>query len=98
MGDYKGPRPLWHPLHAACGRCSIRLASQLARRRRIPYTEVDSKGQPLNGANKYTLTFAKGQTPPVEGFSSITMYVIDGGWWFVPNSLNKFTVSPRNHL
>ena len=63
-----------------------------------PYTEVDSKGEKLIGANKYTLTFAKGSTPPVDGFWSITMYMIDGGWWFVPNSLNKFTVSPRNHL
>jgi len=26
------------------------------------------------------------------------MYEIDQGWWFVPNKLNKFTVSPRNHL
>jgi hypothetical protein len=26
------------------------------------------------------------------------MYMIDQGWWFVPNPLNKFTVSPRNNL
>jgi hypothetical protein len=63
-----------------------------------PYTEVDGKGQPLDGANKYTLTFPKGQLPPVDGFWSITMYMIDKGWWFVPNPLNKFTVSPRDHL
>jgi hypothetical protein len=62
-----------------------------------PYIEVDSKGQKLTGANKYTLTFAKGETPPVKGFWSITMYMIDQGWWFVPNPLNKFTVSPRNN-
>jgi hypothetical protein len=63
-----------------------------------PYTEVDSTGQKLTGANKYTLTFAKGATPPVNGFWSITMYEIDQGWWFVPNALNKFTVSPRDNL
>lgn len=63
-----------------------------------PYAEVDSAGRPLSGANKYTLTFVKGQTPPVNGFWSITMYEIDQGWWFVPNPLNKFTVSPRNNL
>jgi hypothetical protein len=62
-----------------------------------PYTEVDSAGQKLNGANKYTLTFAKGEAPPVSGFWSITMYMIDQGWWFVPNALNKFTVSLRNN-
>jgi hypothetical protein len=63
-----------------------------------PYTTVDSKARKLNGASKYTLTFAKGETPPVNGFWSITMYEIDNGWWFVPNPLNKFTVSPRNKL
>jgi len=63
-----------------------------------PNTEVDSAGQKLSGAAKYTLTFAKGQTPPVNAFWSITMYEIDQGWWFVPNPLNKFTVSPRDNL
>ncbi len=63
-----------------------------------PYTWNDSTGQALNGANRYTVTFAKGQTPPVNAFWSITMYMIDQGWWFVPNALNKFTVSPRDKL
>ncbi len=63
-----------------------------------PYTEVDSTGQALSGVNKYTLTFAKDEAPPVNGFWSITMYEIDNGWWFVPNALNKFTVSPRDNL
>ena len=63
-----------------------------------PYTLIDSSGQKLEGKNKYTLTFAKDQTPPANGFWSITMYQIDKGWWFVPNPLNKFTVSPRNDL
>ena len=62
-----------------------------------PYTEVDSTGQKLTGANKYTLTFPKDATPPVKGFWSITMYMIDQGWWFVPNPLNKFTVSLRDN-
>ena len=59
-----------------------------------PYTEVDSAGQKLNGANKYTLTFAKGETPPVDGFWSITMYMIDQGWWFVPNPLEQVHSEP----
>jgi hypothetical protein len=62
-----------------------------------PYTEFDSNGQKLTGANKYTLTFGKDATPPVNGFWSITMYMIDQGWWFVPNPLNKFTVSMRDN-
>lgn len=63
-----------------------------------PYTTVDSTGATLSGANSYTLTFPKGEEPPVKGFWSITMYEVDNGWWFVPNSLNKFTVSPRDNL
>jgi hypothetical protein len=62
-----------------------------------PYTEVDSKGRTLSGTSKYTVTFAKGKTPPVDGFWSFTMYEIDQGWWFVPNALNKFTVSERDN-
>ncbi len=61
-----------------------------------PSTLVDSEGKTLNGSNKYTLTFKKGEAPPVDGFWSITMYIIDGGWWFYPNPLNKFTVSMRD--
>ena len=61
-----------------------------------PTTFVDGNGDKLNGANKYTITFPKGQTPPVLGFWSITMYFDDGGWWFYPNALNKFTESMRD--
>jgi hypothetical protein len=61
-----------------------------------PTAMVDGDGKKFNGANKYTITFPKGQTPPVDGFWSITMYFDDGGWWFYPNELNKFTVSMRN--
>jgi hypothetical protein len=61
-----------------------------------PVAQVDGEGKKLNGASKYTITFAREQTPPVGGFWSITMYFDDGGWWFYPNDLNKFTVSMRN--
>jgi hypothetical protein len=61
-----------------------------------PTAKVDTSGAKLNGANKYTLTFKKGETPPVNGFWSITMYIDDGGWWFNPNPMNKFTVSMRD--
>lgn len=61
-----------------------------------PYTMEDGTGRKLSGADKYTLTFPKGRTPPVDGFWSITMYFNDGGWWFYPNPLNKFTVSLRD--
>ena len=40
--------------------------------------------------------FDKGQTPPVNGFWSLTMY--DAEYFFVANPLNNYTVSPRNAL
>ncbi len=40
-----------------------------------PATRVDKDGQTLDGSkNNYTITFAKGQFPPVNAFWSITMY------------------------
>lgn len=59
-----------------------------------PTTKVDGQGKPLSGKNKYTLHFDAGQQPPVKGFWSITMY--DAQYFFVPNPLNRFTVSPRD--
>ena len=61
-----------------------------------PTSEVDADGKPYSGANKYVMHFAKGQTPPADGFWSITMY--NGDYFFVDNPLNKYTVSPRNNL
>jgi hypothetical protein len=63
-------------------------------------TYVDGDGNKLDGKNNYTITFPKGQTPPVnpKAFWSTTMYIIDNGLWFYPNKENKLTVSPRNDL
>ncbi|UJR18870.1 hypothetical protein I4U23_021998 [Adineta vaga] len=61
-----------------------------------PHTTVDSNGKKLSGENKYVIHFTKDQTPPVNAFWSITMY--DQDYFFVPNPLNKFTLSPRDPL
>jgi hypothetical protein len=58
-----------------------------------PTSQVDADGKPYDGANKYVLHFPKGQTPPAEGFWSLTMY--DGAYFFVPNPLNRYTLSSR---
>jgi len=36
------------------------------------YQDLDASGARLNGANRYTVTFPKDQTPPVNGFWSLT--------------------------
>jgi hypothetical protein len=61
-----------------------------------PTSIADADGKPYSGANKYVMHFPKGQTPPADGFWSLTMY--NGEFFFVENKLNKYTVSPRNAL
>jgi hypothetical protein len=56
-----------------------------------PINLADNAGRPLDGANRYTIHFDKGQTPPVDAFWSITLYDAEG--FQVPNSLNRFAVS-----
>jgi hypothetical protein len=56
-----------------------------------PLNLGDEAGRPLDGANKYTINFDKGATPPVNAFWSITLYDSDG--FQVPNGLNRFAVS-----
>ena len=60
-----------------------------------PTSEKDGEGKEYDGAsNKYVMHVEKGQFPPVNGFWSITMY--DKSYFFVPNPLNRYTVSARN--
>ncbi|WP_406600850.1 DUF1254 domain-containing protein [Microvirga rosea] len=61
-----------------------------------PTSQKDGDGQVYDGANKYVMRFAKGQLPPVEGFWSLTMY--DGAYFFVPNPINRYSVSARQNL
>ncbi len=75
---------------------AIGLGANLPQDAVYPKTQVDSSGNKLSGANKYVLTFPKGQTPPVKGFWSLTMY--DAQYFFVDNPLNRYTLSPRNDL
>jgi hypothetical protein len=56
-----------------------------------PLNLADDTGRPLDGANKYSIHFEKGATPPVAAFWSITLYDSDG--FQVANSLNRFAVS-----
>jgi hypothetical protein len=56
-----------------------------------PVSLGDETGKPLDGANKYTLHFEKGETPPANAFWSVTLY--DAGGFQVANPLNRFTLS-----
>jgi hypothetical protein len=61
-----------------------------------PISEADADGKPYDGANRYVMHFDKGKMPPVDGFWSLTMY--DEHYFFVPNRLNRYTLSARNAL
>jgi hypothetical protein len=56
--------------------------------------EYDSGQQRLSGENVYTITFPANQTPPVNGFWSLTFY--DADHFFAPNELNRFSLGTKN--
>jgi hypothetical protein len=58
------------------------------------YRDDDSQGQQLDGSNLYTITFAKGQLPPVKGFWSLTLY--NDEHLFSPNPLNRYSLGTKN--
>ena len=53
---------------------------------------VDFKGQPLDGKNKYQLTFPAGQLPPAKSFWSITMYTMPDSLLY-DNELNRYLIN-----
>lgn len=55
-----------------------------------PTTLTDNQGKPYNGTNKYAIHFDPGQTPPVDGFWSITMYNEEK--YFYDNPLNRYSI------
>jgi hypothetical protein len=61
-----------------------------------PTSSADVYGMPLQGSNQYVIHFDKGETPPVKGFWSLTMY--NDQFFFVDNPLNRYSISARNHL
>jgi hypothetical protein len=58
------------------------------------YQDLGKDAGRLNGANRYTVTFAKDQTPPVHGFWSLTLY--SQYHFFVPNEMNRYSVGTKN--
>jgi len=56
-----------------------------------PNTRVDANGDPLDGAHKYTMTFAKGGLPKVSQFWSLTLY--DNTFNFVDNPIDRYNIS-----
>jgi hypothetical protein len=60
------------------------------------WTNADGAGHDLTGEHEYILHFPPGGLPPNKAFWSITMG--DAGNHFVPNPLNRYSVSDRTDL
>jgi hypothetical protein len=73
---------------------AIGLGANLPQDAVYPTSEGPGVVEKYDGAKKYVLHFKKGEMPPVDGFWSLTMY--DAAYFFVPNPINRYTVSQRN--
>ena len=60
-----------------------------------PMSQRASLLEAYEGSRNYTLTFPKGQLPPVKGFWSLTMY--DEAMFFVANPINRYSMSVRTN-
>lgn len=58
------------------------------------YTDTDGAGAQLHGGSNYAVTFPAGQTPPVRGFWSMTLY--NEKHLFHANPLNRFSLGTKN--
>ena len=59
-----------------------------------PLSEGPDVLKKYSGEHTYVIHIPKGHMPPVQGFWSLTMY--DADYFFVPNALNRYTLSQRN--
>jgi len=58
------------------------------------YQDLDASGGRLNSAHRYTVTFASGATPPVNGFWSLSVY--NAHHFFVRNAISRFSIGTKN--
>ncbi|MFC9392732.1 DUF1254 domain-containing protein [Streptomyces sp. NPDC057027] len=61
-----------------------------------PHATTDADGRPLNGAHTYVLHFDAGETPPVDGFWSLTM--MNERQLFADNPLNRYAIGDRSNM
>jgi hypothetical protein len=59
-------------------------------------THLDAGGHQLEGANQYLLHFDSGNSPPADGFWSLSLY--DDEQHFVANALNRYSLGSNSRL
>ena len=83
-------RRLFHP-----HRCrEVEHLRQFSEETKYFYQDLDEAGDRLNGSNRYAVTFAKGQLPPVNGFWSLTLY--NQHHFFAPNELKRYSLGTKS--
>ncbi len=58
------------------------------------YQDLDEAGERLRSDNRYTVSFPKDGTPPVNGFWSLSIY--NAHHFFVANAIGRFSVGTKN--
>jgi hypothetical protein len=58
------------------------------------YTDFDTAGKQLEGKHAYSVTFPKGELPPVNGFWSLTLY--NDKHLFHANDLKRYSLGTKN--
>jgi hypothetical protein len=61
-----------------------------------PFISTDADGQPVMGEHRYVMHFSAGETPPVSGFWSLSMY--DAENFPVANPIDRYAIGDRNAL
>ncbi|MCW2918534.1 MAG: hypothetical protein JWN52_6602 [Actinomycetia bacterium] len=69
------------------------LGANVPRIATYPTSYQDDGGRPLSGRHRYTITFRKGQLPPVNAFWSLTMYQQDN--YLYANQVDRYAVGDR---
>jgi hypothetical protein len=59
-------------------------------------TRLDAGGHRLDGTNRYVLRFDNGNSPPADGFWSLSLY--DDKQHFVANALNRYNIGSNSRL
>jgi hypothetical protein len=72
----------------------IGLASNTPDEALYPTTDTDVDGKVLSGKRGYTVTFRKGELPPVRSFWSLTMY--NSALSFVANPIDRYALGDRS--
>jgi hypothetical protein len=58
------------------------------------YQDLDAEGERLSASRRYRVTFPRGESPPVKGFWSLTLY--NKHHFFEPNRLARYSVGTKS--